>query len=191
MAHPNAQLPPPAPGSLPSGPSSVAGGSPPARHGSTGDEMVIDPSLMDTATPNTNGAAGGDESGLRCTFCKEQELDCGGSPPEACLNCSRRQLPCKYEAEPKAPGGKKRGAAQNGRGKKKRGAAEETAAAGKKQKIVHPPQEDVSMNGDATPANGASADGDAEMDDQAEANSARDDDEASKTGSVAAVEAAL
>ncbi|KIO20434.1 hypothetical protein M407DRAFT_29901 [Tulasnella calospora MUT 4182] len=43
------------------------------------------------------------------------------------------------------------------------------------------------MNGDATPANGASADGDAEMDDQAEANSAKDDDEASKTGSAAAL----
>lgn len=193
MAHPTAQLPPQTPGSLPpSGPSSAAGGSPSARQGSTGDEMAIDPSLMDNQAPNTNGAAaGGGDPSIQCTFCKEQDLDCGGSPSEPCLNCSRRQLPCKYEPESKAPGGKKRGGAQNGRGKKKRGAAEETAAAGKRQKVVHPPQEDVSMNGDATPANGASADGDAEMDDQAEANSAKDDDEASKTGSAAAVEATL
>ncbi|KAG8986021.1 hypothetical protein FRB90_004259, partial [Tulasnella sp. 427] len=81
MGHPTAQLPPP-PGSLPpSGPSSAAGGSPPGHPGSTGDEMVIDPSLMDASFNGTPGRA--NPPGVQCTFCKEQELECGGNPPEA------------------------------------------------------------------------------------------------------------
>ncbi|KAG8907977.1 hypothetical protein FRB99_001143 [Tulasnella sp. 403] len=139
VAPPPQPIPP-----LPEGqPRSPAHAQPTAAQPTQGEDtaMIIDPSLI-------NGAGGGGNAGdatvVTCRFCKEQDLECGGRPPETCVNCARRDLACHYDDEPATKAGKRKGGAQNaearanGSSKKKKraGDAAGDASANKKQKVA-------------------------------------------------------
>lgn len=117
----------------------------PVWRGNANDQMTTNTYSRGAITPYLSGEVGreGDTS-LKCIFCKEQKLHCGGKPPIACSECSRRQLPCHYKAGAKAQDGKNLQVRLD-RGGKKRAAAEETGAASKKQRMLHLPQQDGSI----------------------------------------------